>query len=129
MIEEEVAAEEEAKTGEEEMVRITKASSLSKKMETKTPEEEVEATEAEVTEAPGEAAAKPVKVPTEVTIEVTEVIEVAQDHQEVTDLQEPEELQRKVIFQESPLLLLIQPQCLTSRWSEGPELDQSIIIF
>ena len=111
VIEEEVA-EEEAKTGEEEMVRTTKASSLSKKMAT--PEEEVEAEateveETEVTEAPGEAAMRMVKVTSE----------VAQDHQEVTDLQELEPT-RKVIFQELPLQLLIQNQFLTS--SECPEL-------
>jgi hypothetical protein len=114
VIEEEVA-EEEAKTGEEEMVRTTKASSLSKKMAT--PEEEVEAEateveeieETEVTEAPGEVAMRMVKVTSE----------VAQDHQEVTDLQELEPT-RRVIFQELPLQLLIQNQFLTS--SECPEL-------
>ena len=122
MIEEEVAAEVEAKTGEAEMVRTTKASSLSKKMETRTPEEEAEVvtevTEAEEREAPGEETAKlvkPVKVPQEVD----------QDHQEVTDLQEPEPT-RKVIFQVLPLQLLIQPQCLTSRWSEDPVFDLRI---
>ena len=122
MIEEEVAAEVEAKTGEAEMVRTTKASSLSKKMETRTPEEEAEVvtevTEAEEREAPGEETAKlvkPVKVPQEVD----------QDHQEVTDLQEPEPT-RKVIFQVWPLQLLIQPQCLTSRWSEDPVFDLRI---
>jgi len=113
VIEEEVA-EEEAKTGEVEMVRITKASSPSKKMATLEEEAEAEATEVEeteVTEEPGEAAMKMVKVTSEVD----------QDHQEVTDLQEQEPTKRVVvIFQELPLQLLIQNQFLTS--SECPEL-------
>ena len=114
VIEEEVA-EAEAKTGEVEMVRTTKASSLSKKMAIPEEEVEAEATEVEVkeaTEVPGEVATKMVKVTSEVD----------QDHQEVTDLQEPEPTKR-VIFQVLPPQLLIQNQFLrSSEWPELPEL-------
>jgi hypothetical protein len=115
---EEPVAEEEAKTGEVEMVRTMKASSLSRKMAIKIPEVEAEAaTEVEetevteVTEAPGEATMKLAKVTSE----------VAQDHQEAIDLQEPELTTQVVIFQESPLPLLIQSQQLLKN-SECPEL-------
>lgn len=96
VIEEEVA-EVEAKTGEAETVRTMKASSLSRKMVTPAAEVEAEVTEAteavkeaEVREAPGE---EMLKVPPE----------VAQDHQEETDLQELELKSQMVTSQESPL--------------------------
>lgn len=74
--------EAEAKTGEEETVRIKRASSPSRKMATTEEEVEVtEGTEVEVIEVPKEETTMPEKVVSR---------EVVQDPQEVTDLQEPE---------------------------------------
>ena len=99
----EAVSEEEEKGVDSEVAEVVVIEEIEEIKEV----EEIE--ETEVTEAPGEAAMRMVKVTSE----------VAQDHQEVTDLQELEPT-RWVIFQELPLQLLIQNQFLTS--SECPEL-------